>query len=183
MTRPGEAPDRREPPDDAVRELLLRRAARLRQPEEDLDPEESDGLPVAEFSVGDDLFALPLASLRATIPLRLVTVVPLAPAHVLGVLRYEGQLVCAFSAASLLGRAWKTDPSVLLVVEHGRDRLFALDSERIPKPSVLPKSALAAAAPEDALIRLITSPGTGCLRLIDVSELMARATREEKSAS
>ena len=78
---------------------------------------------------------MPLESLRAALPLRLVTPVPLSQPHVIGVLRYQGQVLAALSLASLLGgHGWRQDPAVLLVVDRGDGELCALDCEAIPRP-------------------------------------------------
>src|SRR2546423_7874892 len=119
------------------RDLLERRAARLR--EKPRATEEESVLWAAEFPVGEDSYALPLESLRAAVPLKMVTPVPLSPPHVIGILRFQGQIITALSLASLLGgRGWREDPAVLLVVDSGFGRLVALDCERIPKPVGLP---------------------------------------------
>ena len=89
--------------------------------------------------MGEDNYAIPLDLLRAAVPLRMVTPVPLSPPHVIGILRFQGQIVTALSLASLLGgRGWREDPAVLLVVDPGFGRLVAVDCERIPKPVGLP---------------------------------------------
>src|SRR5437868_13919035 len=124
-------------PDDLTqeeRDLLERRAARLR--EKPRATEEESVLWAAEFPVGEDSYALPLEALRAAVPLRMVTPVPLSPAHVIGILRFQGQILTAMSLASLLGgRGWREDPAVLLVVDPGMGaRRFALECERIRKP-------------------------------------------------
>jgi purine-binding chemotaxis protein CheW len=118
-----------------LRELLEKRAERARaRPAEE---QEQAVLHVAEFPVGEDRVALPLASLRAALPLRAVTPVPLAPPQVIGVVRFQGEVLTAYSLASLLGaRGWREDPAVLLVVSAGA-RLVAVDCEQIPKPGQL----------------------------------------------
>src|SRR5438132_3865919 len=83
-----------------IRDLLARRAERMRvAPEADAGEEEL--LWVGQFPIGVEQHAIPLASLRAALPLRLVTPVPLAPPPVIGVLRYQGRIVTALSLASL----------------------------------------------------------------------------------
>ncbi len=83
------------------RELLERRAARLR--DKPRAAEEESVLWAAEFPVGEDSYALPLESLRAAVPLKMVTPVPLSPPHVIGILRFQGQILTAMSLSSLLG--------------------------------------------------------------------------------
>jgi chemotaxis signal transduction protein len=122
-----------------VDELLRRRAERLRQAPPAIDAE--DVLPVAEFRVGDEIYALPLADLRAVLPLRLVTPVPLAQGALVGILRFEGRIIRALSLASMLGaRGWQSDPRVLLVVAAGNE-IVALDCEETPRPAALPMTA------------------------------------------
>ncbi len=146
MTR-GIRPRWPEPPDEQTRETLAHRAARLRTtpPSAREDPVAW----VAEFPVGDRRYAIPLASLRAAVPLRRVTAVPLARPHVIGILRFHGQLITAMSLASLLGiQGWAQDPAVLLVVDAGHGRQAALDCEDIPRAV-----GLALPAVEDARAR------------------------------
>jgi chemotaxis signal transduction protein len=164
-------------------ELLERRAARLREK----PPSESEEavLWAAEFPIGEESYALPLEALRAAVPLKMVTPVPLSPAHVIGILRFQGQILTAMSLASLLGgRGWREDPAVLLVVDPGMGgRLFALDCERIPKPIPLPISAV-----EEARTRAkgafadVTLPGLRQVNLIDLRRLMDQRSSERRNA-
>jgi chemotaxis signal transduction protein len=125
--------------EERVRELLERRATRLRERPRDADEEESFW--IAELTLGDAVYALPLADLLGVVPVRLVVPVPLAAPHVLGVVRFRGEMVTALSLAWLLGApGWRRDPSVLVVVALG-DRKLAIDCEEVPKPVALPASA------------------------------------------
>src|SRR5437899_13058825 len=91
-----------------VEELLVQRAERVRRKPAETD--EENVLWVAEFPVGEETYALPLETLRAAVPLKMVTAVPLSPSHVIGILRFQGQIVTALSLASLLvGRGWRVD--------------------------------------------------------------------------
>jgi purine-binding chemotaxis protein CheW len=119
--------------------LLERRAERLREAPAQVQEEAVVWL--AELPLGEDRYALPLADLRAAVPLRMVTPVPLGPPHVIGILRFQGQVLTALSLSSLLGgHAWREDPAVLLVVDGGQGRLVALDCEQIPRPLAVPRS-------------------------------------------
>jgi purine-binding chemotaxis protein CheW len=161
-------------PVDDVRALLEKRAERLRSPAQPLDDDSL--LWVAELSAGQERFAIPLHQLRAAVPLRAVTPVPLAPPHVIGVLRFQGQAVTALSLASLLGGVgWREDPAVLLVVDPGDGRLCALDCEQTPKPVAVPLSAVEAARAhgQEAILELAV-PGARPLRLLDLSLLLGR---------
>src|SRR5438105_10458316 len=165
-------------PDDVSqeeRELLERRAARLR--DKPRTTEEESVLWAAEFPVGEDSYALPLETLRAAVPLKMVTPVPLSPPHVIGILRFQGQILTALSLSSLLGgRGWREDPAVLLVVDPGLGgRLVALDCERIPKPVPLPHALVEEArARTSGPVVEVTLPGLKQLNLIDLKRLLDR---------
>ena len=119
--------------DAKTRAVLEQRAERLRVAPQAAS--EGPGEWVAEFPVGDERYAIPLSALRAVVPLRRVTPVPLSRPHVLGILRFQGQTITALSMASLLGiKGWKQDPAVLLVVDPGWGRLVAIDCEEVPRP-------------------------------------------------
>ncbi len=137
---------------------------------------------MAEFPVGEETYALPLETLRAAVPLRMVTPVPLSPPHVIGILRFQGQIVAALSLASLLGgRGWREDPAVLLVVDPGFGRLVALDCERIPKPTGLPHAQVEEArARSTGAVCEITLAGTRQVNLLDLGRLMDRRQGPEK---
>jgi purine-binding chemotaxis protein CheW len=165
---------------DAEREILAQRALRLRQRRADVVEERT--LWVAELTVGTDRYAIPLSSLRAAVPLRLVRGIPLAPPWVIGVLRIEDRLVTAVSLAVLLGLegrhgGWR-DPEVLLVVERPDGGLIAIDSEGIPRPSALPYlevEAARAATDGHGTARVILRRGEGDveqIQLLDVERLV-----------
>src|SRR5437016_2076258 len=157
-----------------VEALLLQRAERVRHKPAEADDETL--LWVAEFPVGEETYALPLETLRAAVPLKMVTAVPLSPPHVIGILRFQGQIVTALSLASLLGgRGWREDPAVLLVVDPGFGRLVAVDCERIPKPVGLPlKQVEDARAKATGAVAEVTLPGLRQVQLLDLRELMDR---------
>jgi purine-binding chemotaxis protein CheW len=163
-----------------LNELLVRRAERARQKPHEVD--EEDVLWVAEFPVGEETYAIPLDVLRAAVPLKMVTPVPLSPPHVIGILRFQGQIVTALSLASLLGgRGWREDPAVLLVVDPGFGHLVAVDCERIPKPVGVPHALLEEArARSSGPVCEVTLPGMRQVNLLDLLGLMDRRKSEEK---
>lgn len=168
-TRPLDSPA----PSPEVQELLRRRSQKLEAPRESV--EDDAVVFVAEFPVGEELFAIAVETLRAALPLRMVTPVPLAPPEVVGVMRHQGEILTVLSMASLLGvRGWRTDPAVVLVVEHARDQLVALDCEQVPKPTGLPPGAVATArGAETGPVAQVLRPGGRPVNLIDVSRLLA----------
>jgi chemotaxis signal transduction protein len=160
-----------------VQALLERRAERARARPR---LEEEAVVWLAEFPVGEEQYAIPLEALRAAVPLKMVTPVPLSPPHVIGILRFQGQIITALSLSSLLGGSgWKEDPAVLLVVDPGRGRLAALDCEQIPKPTGVPHALYEAArAQGPRALTSLTMPGLRQLHLIDLRLLMERRPRE-----
>lgn len=158
--------------EEELRALLERRTERLRAPPPRLD--EAQVLWAAEFPVGEERYALPLEQLRAAVPLRTVTPVPMSPPHVVGILRFRGQILTALSLSSLLGgRGWREDPAVLLVVDAGT-RLVALDCEEVPKPVGLPAGLVeeARARSRGAASVELLLPGPRQLNLLDLRHLL-----------
>jgi purine-binding chemotaxis protein CheW len=153
-------------------ELLERRAARVR--ERPPQGEEESVFLVAEFPVGEEMWAIPLHTLRAAVALRSVTPVPLSPPHVIGILRFQGQIVTAISLSALLGgRGWREDPAVLLVVDVGGGQLVAVDCERIPKPNGIPHALVSEArARSTGPVTEITLPDLKQLFLVDLRRLI-----------
>ena len=161
-------------------QLLAKRADRVREGR--TTAEDESLLWVAEFPVGEESYAIPLDALRAAVPLKMVTPVPLSPPHVIGILRFQGQIVTALSLSSLLGgRGWREDPAVLLVVDPGFGRLVALDCERIPKPTGVPHAQVEEArARTTGAVCEITMPGMRQVSLLDLGRLMDRRHQEKR---
>ena len=173
MTR-GTRPRMPEEPDAKTRQVLERRAERLRAPVAATQEDRVEW--VAEFPVGEERYALPLAALRAAVPLRRVTPVPLSLPHVVGILRFQGQIVTALSIASLLGiKGWSRDPAVLLVVDPGWGRLVALDCEEVPRPVGLSLAAVEEARARGQLPVQVVHEGH-LIQLIDLKRLLDRRT-------
>jgi purine-binding chemotaxis protein CheW len=167
-----------------LNELLEQRAARVREKPREVEEDEASLLHVAEFPVGEETWAIPLSVLRAAVPLRSVTPVPLSPPHVIGILRFQGQIVTALSLASLLGgRGWREDPAVLLVVDAGGGHLVAVDCERIPKPTTLPHVLVAEARSRNpGAVVEVTLPNLKQVQLLDLPRLIARTPQEVRRA-
>lgn len=164
------------PLSEQIRTTLALRAERLAAGEARTSAETENLLWHAEFRVGNELYALPLDVMRACIPLRAVAAVPLAPADVVGVLRFEGQTVTVFSLASLLaGRGWARDPSVLLIVEPTPGQMIAVDCEQIPVPIGLPHARLSTArARSSEAIIPVTLEGARQVQVIDLRRLLEK---------
>jgi chemotaxis signal transduction protein len=140
---------------------------------------------VAEFTLGGERYALPLAALRAAFPLKTLTPVPLAPPHVIGVLRHQGQILAALSLASLLGDlSWSRDPNMLLVVDPGWGELTVVDCGQIPTASALPLALVREAqARSEAAVVDLNTPDHRRLHLIDLTRLLNRRVAEARRAS
>lgn len=154
------------------REVLDLRRERLR--EKPAIAEEEAQLWVAEFPMGDERYAIPLRQLRGTVPLKMVTPVPLSPPHVVGVLRFQGQVIAALSLAALLGgRGWRQDPAVLLVVEIRPGELFAVDCEQVPQPLPIPQRIVdEARSRSTGPLCLVGIPGARPVTVVDLQSLL-----------
>ena len=162
--------------DAATREILRRRAEKLRAP----PPVEEDEGAVelfASFAIDSERYALPLSSLKAIIGLKLVTPVPLVPAHVIGIVRYQGDIVTALSLAALLrDRSWRADTQFLLIVEPTPGRVVGLDCAEIPLAMALPRQLVASARErEDGAVREVLTPEREVIGILDVERLLERS--------
>lgn len=168
-----------EPASPEVQSLLDRRSERARAR---VRSDETQFIWMAEFAIGEEQYAVPLSTLRGAVPLRLVTPVPLSPPHVIGILRFQGQILTALSLSSLLGgRGWREDPAVLLVVDPGVGRLLALDCEQIPKPVAVPAALVEEGRARDTgPVTEIMLPGMRQLNLLDLQKLMNRRAAESR---
>ena len=159
---------------DAATKLLLTRAERLRErPAE----EAQDLFWTAEFPLGGKAYALPLESLVACQPLRLVTPVPLCDPHLAGIVRFQRQLLSVMSLSALVGSGgWHRDPSVMLILRLEGEKLAAVDCEEIPRTSSLPQTAVAEARRkgEGAAVLAVNRPGQEPLHLVEISKLLAQ---------
>ena len=158
--------------DAKTRAILEKRAERLRAaPQQAADNLAEAHL--AEFPVGEDRYAIPLSAFRAVVPLRRVTPVPLARPHIVGILRFQGQIVTALSMAAVLGiKGWRHDPSVLLVVDPGWGRLVAIDCEEVPRPVSIPLTAMEGSREGKAITEVVHDGHI--IHLLDLGRLLDR---------
>jgi purine-binding chemotaxis protein CheW len=154
-------------------EILARRAERARAGASAEGAEAT--LAVAEFGLGSRRYAIPLASLRAVVPLRLVTPVPRSPGHVIGIFRFQGQFVTAVSLMTLLGvKGWRQDCAVLLVLEREDGHRVAVDCEHVPRIDALPQRAVDQARARGAgAVHEVTTAALETVGLVDVAALIA----------
>ena len=161
------------PLSETVSKLLLARAARLREKPAE---EEQDIFWAAEFPLGGAAYALPLEILVACQPLRLVTPVPLCDPHLTGIVRFQRRLLTVMSLSAMVGSpGWRRDPSVMLILKLGPEKLAAVDCEEIPRASNLPALVVEEARrsrAQDAVLK-IDRPGQSPLHLVDISKLLS----------
>jgi len=157
----------------AERASLERRAERLRGKAAAAEAEVVYW--VGEFPMGDERYAIPIEQLKAVIPLKNVTSVPLGPRHVIGILRFQDQIILAMSLASLLGnRACRRDPTVLLVVDAGRGNLVAIDCEQVPRATAMSAHLLEQAHErQTGALGEIHMPDGQVVSLIDLGRLLS----------
>jgi purine-binding chemotaxis protein CheW len=111
----------------AERELLEARARLLaRAPVAELRPE--DRIELLVFSLSGERYALETSAVREVVRFVDFTLVPGAPAFLLGVTNVRGQILPVFDLRRLAGMAPKglTDLSRLLVLGHDREELGLL---------------------------------------------------------
>ena len=160
-----------------VARLLEARAIRVATPPKALDAEE-ETLWFATFSVGDLDVALPLEQLRAAVPLRRVSPVPLAPPEVIGIVRWSGVVLTVFSLAFLLGgQGSRSDSSYLVVLERASGRLVAFDCAQIPLAMTREareiEIARARATDGGALVD-VPRDGSRVLTVVDIDKLLSK---------
>ena len=84
-----------------------------------------NGIEMCSVRVGDTLFGMPIMRILEILDAPATRPVPLAPAHIGGLVHYRGEILTAVSLRSLLGLAPHVNPPDLLVFE-GRDGYFGL---------------------------------------------------------
>jgi purine-binding chemotaxis protein CheW len=125
------------------------------------------------LSLGRDLYALPLTSVREVLVAPVVTVLPTAPVMVRGVINLRGDVLPLFDTAVLLGAPALTHAPYAVVVQTpvGAAGLVATDT---PSVTVLGEPAGPSESPGTAGI-YATPAGVATLLDIDVLLGTARA--------
>ncbi|MBV8113222.1 MAG: chemotaxis protein CheW [Silvibacterium sp.] len=89
-----------------------------------------DGIEMCSVRVGEMLFGVPIMRILEILNAPATRPVPLAPAHIGGLVHYRGEILTAISLRSLLGMPAHAHPPDLLVFEgkdgEGRDGYFGL---------------------------------------------------------
>jgi purine-binding chemotaxis protein CheW len=84
-----------------------------------------DGIEMCSVRAADALFGIPIMQILEILDAPATRSVPLAPAHIGGLVHYRGEILTAVSLRSVLGLPAHTNPPDLLVFE-GRDGYFGL---------------------------------------------------------
>ena len=129
------------------------------------------------FELRGQELALPIGSVRETLPIQPITRVVLTPPHLAGVFSLRGDIVPAIDLAVLLGlqRTEVADDSRIVVVDHESgtagivvDRLRDLrtiEEALEPPPSNLPPNVA-------ALLMGVAATPTGTVRVLDAAAIM-----------
>lgn len=94
-------------------------------------------------TIGEQLFGIPVLSVRDVLVAQKITPIPLAPPEVAGALNLRGRIVTAINMRRSLGLAQRqeSDPGMYVVVEH-RDELYSLMVDSVGEVMSLPSDAL-----------------------------------------
>jgi CheY-like chemotaxis protein len=146
---------------DRLRDAVLLDLRGRRAAQRAAQPVEEHSTWVARIESGGASFAIPLGSLLGVVPVGGLVPVPLSPRHVLGVVRFRGEVLAALSGAWLMGEELAGSPAeraAFVVAQSAGGRRFALDCERVPEP---------------VLLREATRGGAS-VRLLDLDAAIAR---------
>lgn len=141
--------DRTLPPDDTKR-ILTERARVLARPAE-AAPTPTEVVELLMFSLAGERYAIETAHVLEVIPLRELTLVPGAPAHVLGVVNYRGRILSVLDLRRLFelaGQGVGEGSRIVAVEAEGRRFGIFADAvtglvrigagELAPPPATLP---------------------------------------------
>ncbi|HLA90853.1 MAG TPA: chemotaxis protein CheW [Gemmatimonadaceae bacterium] len=137
--------------------------------------------------VGAERFAFPVAQVEEVIDAPDVTWVPLAPAGLLGQLRYRDRTVSAFDGGWALGVAREGTTGSAVVLSEGVRRLALVVDDVEDLQMIEPASvrAVPPGADADGVLRGVCVAGWrggGLAGLVWVSALVGRATASESAA-
>ena len=88
-------------------------------------PAMENGIEMCSVRVGHTLFGVPITGILEILAAPAIRPVPLAPAHIGGLVHYRGEILTAVSLRSLFGLPGHSRPPDMLVFE-GRDGYFGL---------------------------------------------------------
>lgn len=107
--------------EDGKKEILRERARKLAQrPETEVDLD-TNSLPVTEFMLGEERYAIDMAFIREVYPLKDLTPVPCTPSFILGIINVRGQILSVTDVREFFDLPSKeiTDSSKVIIVSNG----------------------------------------------------------------
>lgn len=144
-----------------------------------------------EFLLGDQLFAIPLMSVKEVIQRPDVTAVPNMPAHFEGMMNLRGQILGVFNVRKKLSAKTKeqrvTTPEVVVVIEHEGLSVGMLVDEvsRVlhAQEDQLKPAPIRGDDPAAKYVKAVIQFGSEMVLTIDVAELLEIEKYKQKAAA
>jgi purine-binding chemotaxis protein CheW len=112
----------------------------------DVIPEEE--IRICLFSIGEDLYAIPVEMLTEIIILQKIFPVPTTPPHVLGVINLRGNIVPIVDIRPALALPFQGTPGQIAIIKHGSLNL-GIVVDNVYEVAAVPESSVLA-VPSDA---------------------------------
>jgi chemotaxis signal transduction protein len=156
----------------------------LAERDNDVTAEVIDVLPEEEirlclFSMGEDLFAVPVEMLTEIIISQKIFPVPTTPPHVLGVINLRGNIVPIVDIRSALSLPRQSTPGQIAIIRHGAVTLgIVVDAVHevvaVSKSDVLalPGDATGPAGRSGRFLKSIVQRSGGVAALLDVEKII-----------
>jgi len=132
-----------------------------------------------EFRLGDQLYAIPLLTIKEVIQKPDVTAVPNMPSHFEGMMNLRGQILGIFSVRKKLGakdRAADAGNDVVVVIEQNGTNVGMIVDEvtRVlhPDSNMIRPAPLKENDPAQAFVRSVIQSGEDLILTIDVVQLL-----------
>ncbi len=156
------------------REVLEARARALAKPLAFTDDaSEADALPILQFNVADQQFAVPVQSVVALVNVALITPLPRATDPVLGVMAWRGRPLAVLT----LGTRLSTDtPNRVIVLGTGVRATAGLLVDELDDIRVVARSSLAPSSSQRAALALGIT--TDAVLVLDADALIQTARTE-----
>lgn len=122
--------------------------------EDDVTAEVVDVIPEEEiriclFSIGDDVYALPIGVLTEIILQQSIFPVPTTPQHVLGVINLRGNIVPIVDIRPALFLPQHSSPGQIALIKHG-NMVFGIVVDSVSEVISVPESSFLPLPPESA---------------------------------
>src|ERR1700674_4868829 len=123
---------------------------------------------VLVFRINADHYAVPMDSVHQVLRHPQVTVVPLSPANLLGVLNVRGEIVPLFDTGVLTGSGVLADPPFAVLLSGDKD-LMALATLELPTAAEFEEPVAPGAKPGELGVY---SQGDRLITLVNIEELV-----------